>query len=253
MIVLLSPAKTLDFDKTIPYDKYTIPQFLADSEKLVMLLKKKTPAQLSELMEISEDLAKLNHERYQRWKTPFTKENARPCIFTFNGPVYQGFDFLAYRDAEYERLQKTVRIISGLHGILRPFDLIQAYRLDMHTLLKNSAGDDLYALWKQKVTDVLNSECKDLLINCASQEYSDAVDFPRLKCRVVTPLFKNLMKGKYQVIGLMAKKARGMFADFVVRNNFTDVKDFKKFNRDGYTFDQSASTEDELVFLRKKL
>jgi cytoplasmic iron level regulating protein YaaA (DUF328/UPF0246 family) len=237
MIVLLSPAKTLDFDKTIPYDKYTIPQFLKDSEKLVMLLKKKTPAQLSELMEISDDLAKLNHERYQRWKTP----------------VYQGFDFLAYKDAEYERLQKTVRIISGLHGILRPFDLIQAYRLDMHTPLKNSAGDDLYALWKQKVTDVLNSECKDLLVNCASQEYSDAVDFPRLKCRVVTPLFKNLMKGKYQVIGLMAKKARGMFADFVVRNNFTDVKDFKKFSRDGYTFDQSTSTEDELVFLRKKL
>ncbi len=252
MIVTLSPAKTLDFDKTIPYGKYTIPQFLAESEKLVALLKKKTPAELSEMMDIGDDLAKLNSERYQRWKTPFNKENARPCIFTFNGPVYQGFDFLAYKEPDYERLQKTVRIISGLHGILRPFDLIQAYRLDMHTALKNHAGDDLYAVWKQKVTDVLNTECKDLLVNCASAEYSEAIDFSELKCKVVTPLFKNLMKGKYQVIGLVAKKARGMFADFIVRNNFIKVEDFKKFNRDGYAFDPATSTDTELVFLRKK-
>lgn len=253
MLILLSPAKTLDLDKTIPYDKYTIPQFLKETEKVVGVLKKKTAAELSSLMEITPDLAKLNAERYQRWKTPFTPNNSRPCIFTFDGPVYRGFDFLAYKKQDYERLQQKVRIISGLHGLLRPLDLIQPYRLDMHTPLKNHAGKDLYALWRQKVTDVLKEECKDMLVNCASAEYSAAVDFSQLKCKVITPLFKNLKGGKYQVIGLVAKKARGMFADFLVRSNFTKTDDFKKFNRDGYAFDPKTSSETELVFLRKKL
>jgi len=251
MKVILSPAKTLDFDKTIPYNVNTIPQFLSESKKLVSILKKKTPKQLTKLMEISQDLAKLNHTRYQKWKTPFTTKNSRPCIFTFDGAVYRGFDFLAYKNPDYKRLQNTVRIISGLHGILRPFDLIQAYRLDMHIPVENPSGKDLYAFWKQKITEALGKECKDLLVNCASNEYSQAVDFSQLKCKVVTPQFKNLKRGKYQVIGLFAKRARGMFADFVVRNNFNKVEDFKKFNRDGYVYDAKTSTDTDLVFLRK--
>lgn len=250
MHVLLSPAKTMDFEKTIPYDKHTIPMFLNETEKLVQILKKLTPKQLEELMEISPDLAKLNAERYQKWKTPFTNKNARPCIFTFDGPVYRGFDFIAYKDKDYERLQNTVRILSGLHGLLKPFDLIQPYRLDMHIPIKNQAGKDLYTLWKEKITDQLNKECT-ILVNCASQEYSDAVDWKKLTCKVINTVFKDYKNGKYVVVGITAKKARGMYADFVVRNNIQKIEDLKKFSR-GYSFDPKSSKEQEFVFLRKK-
>lgn len=252
MIVTLSPAKSMDFDKTIPSDIRTVPTFIKDTEKLVKNLKKMSAKELASFMEISDSLAKLNYERYQRWKTPFTKDNARPCVFTFDGPVYKGFDWLAYKKADYERLQKTVRIVSGLHGLLKPFDMIQAYRLDMHTPLENHDGNNLYDLWRDKVTDMLNKECKDILVNCASKEYSEAIDFDKLKCKVVTIEFKNLRKGKYMVIGLIAKKARGMFADFVVRENVKKFSDLKNFNRDGYAFDDKESTDDNLIFLRKQ-
>ena len=252
MIVLLSPAKTLEFEKTIPYDKHTIPQFLSESERLVQILKKKSSQELAELMDISPDLAQLNHGRFQQWKTPFTPKNARQAVFTFNGPVYHGFDFIAYKKADFERLQNTVRIISGLHGLLRPFDLIQAYRLDMHVPLTNPAGNDLYALWKQKVTDALKKECKDILVNCASQEYAEAVDFSQLTCKVITIHFKNFKQGSYKVIGLLAKKARGLFADFVVRNNVQKAEDLRAFSANGYRYDPKTSTESALVFLRQE-
>ena len=196
MIVILSPAKTLEFDRTVPYEKFTIPEFMNETEALVQILKKKSPEDLANLMGISKDLAHLNYERYKEWKSPFNKKNARQCIFTFNGPVYHGFDFLAYKKDDYERLQETVRIISPLHGILRPFDLIQAHRLEMSVEFPNSAGNNLYVYWKQKVTDVLNKECKNILVNCASKEYADAVDFSQLKCRVVNIIFKNKRNGK---------------------------------------------------------
>jgi uncharacterized protein len=251
MIVILSPAKTLEFERTLPCTVHSMPRFLAESEKLVQILKKKSPAQLSELMGISSELAELNHQRYRDWKPQFTTKNARQAIFTFNGPVYHGFDFMAYKKADFKRLQDTVRIISGLHGFLRPFDLIQAYRLEMGSKLENSAGKDLYSLWRQRITDSLNSECKDVLVNCASKEYSDAVDFSKLKCKVVHIIFKNFRNGKYQVVGILAKKARGMFADFMVRSNAQKVGDLKKFSRSGYAFDPKTSTDSELVFLKK--
>ena len=250
MIVIISPAKTLEFERTQPYQKNTIPQFIKETEVLVQSLKKKSAQELAQLMEISDDLANLNYERFQKWQIPFTSQNARQCIFTFNGPVYQGFDFFAYKKEEFERLQNTVRIISGLHGLLKPFDLIQAYRLDMHISLKNPNGNDLYSYWKQRITDSINKECKDVLVNCCSEEYSAAVDFQQLKCKVINIVFKNLKNGKYTVIGILAKKARGMFADFVVRNNVSGVEDLKKFNRDGYKFDEKSSKENNLVFLK---
>ena len=252
MIVIISPAKTLEFEKTIPYDKYTVPQWLSDTQKLVDILKKKTPEELATLMGISKDLAALNHRRYQEWKTPFTPKNARQAIFTFNGPVYHGFDFFAYKQPEFERLQNSVRIISGLHGLLRPFDLIQAYRLDMDTPFANPAGNDLYSFWKQKITDSLNKECKDVLVNCASKEYEEAVDFDQLKCKVIHMVFKNLKNGKYQVIGILAKKARGMFADFIVRNNIQKIEDLKKFDRGKYVFDPKSSDNSHFIFLKKE-
>lgn len=252
MIVVISPAKTLELERTLPYKEYSIPLFVDDTKVLVSILKKKKPSELMTLMEISKDLAELNYSRYQSWKTPFTPSNARPCVFTFNGPVYQGFDFFGYDKAAFSRLQKNVRIISGLHGLLRPFDLIQPYRLDMHIPLKNPRGADLYAYWRQKITDQLNKECKDVLINCLSVEYGAAVDFNQITCPVVSITFKNLKNGKYIVMGLLAKKARGMFADFVVRSNVTKFEDLKKFNRDGYKFDAKSSTKKELVFLRDK-
>ena len=252
MIVVISPAKTLELERTQPFDGHTIPQFLEETKLLVGLLKKKKTEELMALMEISADLAKFNFERYQDWKTPFTQKNARQAVFTFNGPVYQGFDFFGYDKAAFERLQKTVRIISGLHGLLRPYDLIQPYRLDMHIPLKNPAGADLYAYWKQKITDALNKECKDVLVNCLSVEYAAAIDFSQIKCQTIAITFKNYRNGKYIVMGLLAKKARGMFADFVVRQNVSKIEDLKKFNRDGYIFDPKTSKPNELVFLRKR-
>ena len=252
MIVLISPAKTLEFDKTIPYKVATQPMFATpETEVLVKSLKTQSAAELAKLMDISGTLATLNYDRYKQWKTPFTEKNARQAIFTFNGPVYHGFDFLAYGKAEYERLQKTVRMISGLHGLLRPFDLIQAYRLDMHTPLPNPKGNDLYAYWKQRITDALNAEKPDVVVNCLSEEYGAAVDFEKIKAPVVRVAFKNFRNGKYVVMGLLAKKARGMYADFVVRENVTKHEDLKKFGRGGYKFDAKTSTKDKLVFLRK--
>ena len=250
MQVILSPAKTLDFDSTLPYKKSTQPLFLSETKKLITILKKNSAADLGKLMSISVTLAELNHKRYKAWKTPFTEKNARPAIFTFNGAVYRGFDWFAYKKADFERLQKTVRIISGLHGLLRPFDLIQAYRLEMGTKLKNPKGKDLYDFWKELVTAQLNKECKDMLINCASKEYFSAVDFGKLKCKVITPVFKNKKAGSYKVIGIFAKKARGMYADFVARTNPKSLADLKKFKRDGYRCDAKSSSAEELVFLK---
>jgi cytoplasmic iron level regulating protein YaaA (DUF328/UPF0246 family) len=229
-----------------------VPQFLDDTKKLVTILKKRSPAQLMELMGISEDLARLNAMRYKQWKTPFTPKNARPAIFTFDGPVYHGFDFYAYKKPDFERLQKTVRIISGLHGVLKPFDLIQAYRLDFDTPLKNPAGADLYAFWRTKITTALNAEKPDVIVNCASKEYAAAVDFDALNCRVITITFKNFKHGKYQVIGILAKKARGLFADFMVRSNVTKPEQLRLFKAGGYAFDAKTSTENELIFLKKE-
>jgi len=252
MLVILSPAKTLEFDRTVPYPEFSIPIFLDQTKELITILKKKSPEDLSKLMNISKDLAKLNHKRYQEWKTPFTKENTRQAVFTFNGPTYHGFDFFAYKKPEFERLQKTVRIISGLHGLLKPFDLIQAYRLDMETELKNPKGKNLYEFWRKTVTDAIKKENPDILVNCASKQYSETVDFTQLKCKIITPLFKNLVRGHYQVVGLLAKKARGRFADFIVRNDIKKAEDLKKFNGGNYEYDPKTSTETDLVFLRKQ-
>ena len=251
MIVLISPAKTLEFEKTVPYDKFTQPMFLKETEVLVKILKKKQSNEHSQLMDIRADLAQLNEQRFKEWKVPFTKENARQAVFTFNGPVYHGFDWMAYKKPEFERLQSTVRILSGLHGLLRPLDLIQAYRLDMGTELSNPSGKNLYEYWKAKVTQTLNSECKDILANCASEEYSACVDFDKLNCKVIHMVFKSFKNGKFVVIGLLAKKARGLYADFVVRSNAKTVEDLKKFNAGGYAFDPKSSTDNQFVFLKK--
>lgn len=247
MNIIISPAKSLDYESKPFTSTYTQPQFLSQSKELVSIMKKKKAKELSSLMGISDSLGKLNYERYQKWKPPFTPKNAKQAVFAFNGAVYRGFDFSSYSNKQFELLQERLRIISGLYGILRPLDLIQPYRLEMGTSLPNKKGKDLYHFWKETVTKSLKT---NLLVNLASKEYFEAVDLSQFT--VVTPIFKDYNKGSYKVIGLYAKKARGLFANWLIQKNITKLKDMEKFSEKGYVFDKKSSTASALVFLRKK-
>lgn len=245
MKIIISPAKSLDYESKPFTSKYTHPQFLDTSKELVSILKKMTAKQLSSLMGISETLGKLNYERYQKWKTPFTPKNAKQAIFAFNGAVYKGFDFSSYTKKQFELVQERVRILSGLYGLLRPLDLIQPYRLEMGASLPNKKGKDLYSFWKHSITSSLKT---DLLVNLASKEYFEVVNLSQFK--VVTPIFKDYKGGSFKVIGLYAKKARGLFANWLIKKNITNSSDMKKFSESGYVF--HSSTNKELIFHRKK-
>ncbi|MGB5271055.1 MAG: peroxide stress protein YaaA, partial [Eudoraea sp.] len=218
MKIVLSPAKSLDFERPIPTVKYTQPAFLEQSEKLIKVLAKKNPKSLSKLMSISNDLAELNWERNQKFSLPFTPENARPAIYAFNGDVYQGLDAYSISENNLEKLQDTLRILSGLYGVLKPLDLIQPYRLEMGTQLKIGRKKNLYDFWKQSVTDFLNDELEDgeLFINLASNEYFGAVDEKKLKTNVITPVFKDWKNDKLKVISFFAKKARGSMVRYIL-------------------------------------
>jgi len=244
-MIILSPAKSLDFESKSPYTKHSKPLFLDQSKLLIEILKKKNQKELSELMGISGKIAELNYNRYQKWN--IKNNNSKQAIFAFNGTVYRGFDFENYNKNQFELLQSKVRILSGLHGILRPLDLIQPYRLEMGTRLPNKKGKNLYSFWKDQVTNQINKECKDTLINLASNEYSEVINKDKLVCKTINIIFKDYKNGKYKTIGLYAKKARGLFANFIIKNNVknSQLKDFKE---NGYRYDESSSN---LVFLRK--
>ena len=193
MKIVISPAKSLDYDTALPTSKYTQPQFLEQAEKLNSVLKKKKPKALMDLMSISDKLADLNWERNQKFDTPFTVDNARPAVYAFNGDVYQGLDAYTIPEDKLDRLQDTLRILSGLYGVLRPLDLMQPYRLEMGTQLKVGRKKNLYEFWKKDIVNFLNSELKDdeLFINLASNEYFSAVDTKQLKVPVIAPVFKD--------------------------------------------------------------
>ena len=252
MKLVISPAKSLDFETQLPTTKSTEAVFLNEAERLNKLLKKKSAKSLSTLMHISDNLGQLNYERNQEWTLPFTKENARPAVYTFSGDVYKGLDANTIATEKLDTLQNTVRILSGLYGVLKPLDLIQAYRLEMGTKMPIGKNKNLYEFWKKKVTKALNEELEEgeLFLNLASNEYFKAVDVKALKVPVITANFKDLKNGKYKVISFFAKQARGAMARYIVDTDAKTIEDLKGFNYDGYGFSEAMSTEKELLFIR---
>ena len=252
MKLVLSPAKSLDFESKLPTTKTSESQFLSDSERINKLLKKKSAKSLSKLMSISNDLAQLNYQRNQEWQLPFTKDNARPAVYAFNGDVYRGLDVYTLDTKNIDKLQDTVRILSGLYGVLKPLDLIQPYRLEMGTKLSIGKNKNLYEFWKKKVTKALNEELEDneLFLNLASNEYFKAIDSKTLKVPVIEIDFKELKNGDYKTIGIYAKLARGLMARYIIDTNAKTLEDIKGFNLENYRFHEQLSKENRLVFTR---
>lgn len=253
MKIVISPAKSLDFEREYPKLKETQAVFLDEAAKLNALLAKKKPKTLSALMGISDNLAQLNWERNQKFEVPFTLKNARPAIYAFNGDVYQGLDAYAMTTQKMEKLQDMLRILSGLYGILRPLDLLQPYRLEMGTKLKIGRKKNLYEFWKKTITEHLNSELEDneLFINLASNEYFGAVDTKALKVPVITPVFKDWKNDQLKVISFFAKKARGSMVRYIVDKDVKTLEDLKGFDYDDYTYSEEYTlNKNEPVFIR---
>jgi hypothetical protein len=252
MKIVISPAKSLNFEKELPTQNYSEPNFLKEAASIQKTLQKKKPKQLSKLMSISDNLAALNWQRNQDWTIPFTQENARPAVFAFDGDVYTGLDVYSLPIEKLEGLQSKLRILSGLYGLLKPLDLMQAYRLEMGTSIAIGTYKNLYAFWKKKITASLNDELEkdELFVNLASNEYFSAVDTKSLKVPVITPEFKDYKDGKLKVISFFAKKARGMMVRFIIDTNADNLDDLKAFNYDGYAFDATLSEGNTLVFTR---
>ena len=252
MKIVISPAKSLNFEKELPTSTFSEPKFLKQAATIQRTLKKKKPKALSQLMDISDKLAELNWQRNQDWHSPFTTENARPAIYTFDGDVYHGLDVYSLPIEKLDDLQDKLRILSGLYGLLKPLDLMQAYRLEMGTSLPVGKNKNLYEFWKKTITKELNSELKkgELFINLASNEYFSAVDTKALKVPVITPEFKDYKDGNLKMISFFAKKARGMMVRYIIDTNAETIDDLRGFNYDGYAFDSNLSKGNTLVFTR---
>lgn len=253
MKIVISPAKSLDFESEIPTSKHSQPQFLDQATKLNTILAKKKPKALAKLMHISDNLAELNWQRNQEFTTPFTPKNARPAVYAFSGDVYQGLDVTTIKESKLDVLQNTLRILSGQYGILKPLDLMQAYRLEMGTKLKVGRNKNLYEFWKKTLTTHLNEELTDgeLFVNLASNEYFSAIDSKSLKTPVITPIFKDWKNDKLKVISFFAKKARGSMVRYIIDTNAKTLEDIKGFDRDEYIFSQEHTLkENEPVFIR---
>ncbi len=252
MKLVLSPAKSLNYESPLPTALNTEACFLAEAERLNRLLKKKSARSLSKLMGISANLGQLNYERNQEWALPFTSENARPAVYAFSGDVYRGLDVYTLAEKKLDKLQETVRIISGLYGLLKPLDLIQPYRLEMGTKFPVGKNKNLYEFWRKKVTASLNDELdeNEVFLNLASAEYFKAIDTKALKVPVVTATFKDLKNGQYKSIMTFAKLARGYMTRYVIDSGAQTVEDLKGFNYEGYGYSEPMSSEHELVFIR---
>src|SRR3970282_2603213 len=252
MKIVISPAKSLNFEKELPTAAYTEPLFLKESRQIQKVLKKESPKNVSELMHISDKLADLNWQRNQEWKTPFSPENARPAIYAFDGDVYTGLDAYSIPIDILQRLQDSLRILSGLYGLLKPLDLIQAYRLEMGTKLPIDESKNLYEFWKNTITKTLNKELKkdELFINLARNQYFSAIDVKALKVPIITPDFKDYKNGKLKRISFFAKKARGMMVRYIIDTDAKTIHDSKGFNYEGYQFDANLSKGNHLVFTR---
>ena len=254
MKIVISPAKSLDFETQLPTSKVSEASFLNQAELINSSLKEVTPNELSKMMKISDKLSELNWKRNQEWGLPFTSENARPAVFTFDGDVYKGLGAFSLSDDKIEKLQNSLRILSGLYGILKPLDLMQAYRLEMGTKFPVGEAKNLHSYWKPFVTKSLNTDLEEneLFVNLASNEYYAAVNTKELNAEIVTPIFKDWKNDKLKVISFYAKKARGLMVRYIIDKDATTIEDIKGFDYEGYSFSEENSnlSKNELVFVR---
>ncbi|WP_417553326.1 peroxide stress protein YaaA [Marinomonas fungiae] len=252
MKYLISPAKTLDLDSSLPISDYSEPNFLNQAQTLIDTIKPYSPADIASLMKLSDKLATLNVERYQTWQQQHTQDNSRPALFTFMGDVYTGLDAYSLSEAQIQYAQSHLRILSGLYGLLKPLDLMQPYRLEMGTKLSNPKGDNLYHFWADTIAPALNEELEEdeLLVNLASTEYFKAVDKKAINNTIVTPNFLDEKNGQYKVISFYAKKARGLMVRYLIESGAESIEDIKGFNLAGYRYDAERSKPLEPVFIR---
>ena len=254
MLVVISPAKSLNFETKPNTNQHTQPDFLNEAKRINAQLKKLKADDLIKLQRISRNLANLNVDRNLLWETPFSPDNAKQAILAFNGDVYDGINASTFSEKEFKIAQEKIRILSGLYGVLKPLDLMQAYRLEMGTKLSFGKYENLYQFWRQKITTTINKELKekgDTLINLASQEYFKAIDAKKLKAEIITPEFKENKDGNYKMISFFAKKARGSMCRFIVQNNISNPEELKAFDLEGYYFNNELSKEYNWVFTRR--
>lgn len=254
MLMVISPAKTLDYDTPPSTARFTQPQFMDHSQELIAQLRDLSPAQISELMHLSDKLAGLNAARFGSWTPAFTPDNAKQALLAFKGDVYTGLDANSLSETDLDYAQEHLRMLSGLYGLLRPLDLMMPYRLEMGTKLANARGKDLYAFWGERISEWLNQaladQGDDLLLNLASNEYFSAVKRKALNARVINTEFRDLKNGQYKIISFYAKKARGLMSRFVITERIARPADLKAFDSQGYRYSDKDSNPDNLVFLR---
>jgi hypothetical protein len=255
MLIVLSPAKTLDYDTPATTDARSLPDFIEHSSELIGTLRELSPAQIGSLMRISDSLATLNAGRFASWRPKFNAKNAKQAVLAFNGDVYEGLDAPSLSARQLDYAQAHLRILSGLYGVLRPLDLMQPYRLEMGTRLANPRGGNLYDFWGDLVTEALNQESalqkSRVLVNLASEEYFKVVRPKRLNAAVVTPVFEDWKGGRYKVISFHAKRARGLMARYAAVKRITQAEKLKAFDAEGYAFVENASTEHRWLFRRR--
>ena len=256
MISIVSPAKSLNFDDSCSIKIYSQCAFLKDSQLLVNDLKKYSPKQISDLMNVSDKLGLLNVDRYKNWSLPFNEGNSKQAVFAFQGDVYKGLEIDSFSQDDLIYAQDYFRILSGLYGLLKPLDLIQPYRLEMGTSFKNKRGKNLYEFWNSKITEHLNKELElsksKYLLNLASNEYYKVIQPKALNATVITPVFKDFKNGQYKIISFFAKKARGMMASYQLKNKINNPEDLKGFDMGGYIFNDNMSKGSQFVFTRKR-
>ncbi len=255
MLLVISPAKNLDYETPAKTKQHTAPDFLEQSQLLIEQLRALAPQDISQLMSISDKLGVLNYDRFQQWSTPFTADNAKQAVLAFNGDVYTGLNAESFKADDFTFAQKHLRILSGLYGLLRPLDLMQAYRLEMGTKFENNRGKNLYEFWGNLITEALNKQLKtlssDVLVNLASNEYFKSVKAKSLNATIITPVFKDWKGDKYKIISFYAKKARGLMCAYAIHNRLTDAQDLKRFDLEGYEYDDALSSGSEWVFTRR--
>ena len=254
MLALISPAKTLDYESTLPTDVHTLPRLLDQSQQLIDLSRKMSATEISKLMSVSEKIANLNVERFRDWDADFSFANARQAIFAFKGDVYTGLDAYSLSHDDLAFAQNHLRSLSGLYGLLRPLDLMMPYRLEMGIRLKNERGTNLYDFWGDRIIDLINEDLaqagSNVLVNIASDEYYKSVKESKINADIIKPVFLDQKNGQYKVISFYAKKARGLMARYIIQNKAEKIDDLKSFNVDGYYFDAESSLKGELVFKR---
>ncbi len=256
MLIVVSPAKTLDYESPLATERYSMPSLVDHSAELMKECRKLTPADISSLMKVSDKIAGLNAARFEQWSKTFTTDNSRQAILAFKGDVYTGLEAETFSDEEFDYAQSHLRMLSGLYGLLKPLDLMQPYRLEMGTKLVNDRGNNLYQFWGNIITDEVNQALKDqgdnVLINLASNEYFKSVKLKNVDGTVITPIFKDCKNGNYKIISFFAKKARGMMARYIIQNKVESVEALTHFDAAGYYFDETESTATELVFKREE-